>query len=882
MSTYSDYAKARNVGSGKFMWEPMGDVPGFRTKANGGIETVNIPKARVRDAAAGGDQMSFSISRGQGDRRHKIALSESMLEAKKEVARGRNPVSVFLDSGLSGATFGGTSAMGNWIAGEGAAEARGMSMEHHPMAHLMGRIAGVAALGAAPILQGASRSAGLANAGSIFEVAGVASQTARGLVTSGGFVADVSRSLLGTLAYGAVAEAPLSVALAMADIVDNDKELSTDMLVTEAGQQFMWGMMIAGATGIPFALGGASVRALGRGAKAGMARIGQTDLMQGLVHGGTRYVARKYLRGQGRGAGDVVETMMHRAGSKMITAASKKNAETAFGRFISGDVGEGFVKAHRTVFRAIEDLGAAKTTKAFTEAAETLGYNVRPGPLADDLAFMANPKNAKNIVEARRFADALPPQAAEISKAISSVRLKAPKGAKFELSRTKDILEDALRVAGNHETGALQKQLLNISLPKNRAQAFSETLQLRRSLSDTGKVHVAKALRGVVDSKTASKLDDILAQADGMDVFRGAVDDLTPRLVEAKGLRSLEELEDLRAATQGLGGSYRGLKGSGVVKNEGVMRGFFDGDELKSSLKIDNEFNDFGKSIEALGRANSAYKELMFDASPLIAAKRPMTQPEILESQLRTVISTKKRIWEAFKYIATKGGGGRHTFAFTGVMVYRNMKTMNEKQEAFAVHRRALLETASNSGAMQDVVGRTTENVAAHDMELGIKFAETLVASNTYLMNQLPQSDDPLIGAMDFSGAEVENFLEAVGAIFDPISVLATAADGSVTGQAVDAIRTVYPDLYAEILVDMAEFLENNRGEIGHEQMLGLDTFAGGALGYLDAPTPELAFQPPYYQTTGAAQSAGAMGGPEQQRMNTQQNTTPAQKVGAM
>jgi len=572
--------------------------------------------------------------------------------------------------------------------------------------------------------------------------------------------------------------------------------------------------------------------------------------------------------------------MMHRVGSKAVTAASKKGAQSSFGRFIAGDAGDSFLVRHRTVFRAIEDIGAADTTKAFKSAAETLSYNVRPGRLADDLVFMQ--KNAKNIVEARRFADALPQQAADISKAVSSVRLKAPKGAKFPLSGTKDVLEDALRTAGSFERGELQKRLLNVSLPKNRAKAFNEALQLRRSLSDTGKIHVAKALRGVVDGKTASKLDDILAQADGLDVFRGAVDDLTARLGKPKGLRSLEELEDLRAATQGMGGSYRGLKGEGVVQNESVMKKFFDGDELRSSLKIENKFDDFGKSIEALGRANRAYKELMFDASPLIAAKRPMSQAEILESQLRTVISTKKRIWEAFKYIATKGGGGRHTFAFTGVMLYRNMNTMLEKQEAFAVHRRALLETASSTGSLQAAVGRATENVAAHDMELGINFAETLVTGNSYLLQQLPRSDDQMVGAMDFSGAEIENFLEAVGAISDPISVLATAADGSVTGQAIDAIRTVYPDLYAEMLVDMAEFLENNRGEIGHAQMLGLDAFAGGALGYTDGPAPNLTFQPPYYQTTGAAQAVGATGGPEHRRMDIQQNTTPAQKVGAM
>jgi hypothetical protein len=92
----------------------------------------------------------------------------------------------------------------------------------------------------------------------------------------------------------------------------------------------------------------------------------------------------------------------------------------------------------------------------------------------------------------------------------------------------------------------------------------------------------------------------------------------------------------------------------------------------------------------------------------------------------------------------------------------------------------------------------------------------------------------------------------------------------------------MYPELYMDAVIDVAEFVEEYGHKLGHAQLLGLDTFTGYALGYSDGPAPDLTQQPPYYQTTGAAQSAGAVGGPENQRMNMQQNTTPAQKVGAM
>lgn len=880
LGSYGDYVKSRDVGSGKFIWEPMGDVPGFRAKANGMPEAVIVPRNRVRDAVVGGDTMAYSLSRGLGDARHSIAVDESMEEAKRAVAKDRSGAMVFLDSGLSVATAGGTSALANWMAGEGSEEARGRSMRHHSMVHLAGRVAGIAALGAAPILGVLGRAAGAANAGSIFEVAGAVSHSARSLITGRGFASDFGKSIVGTLAYGAAAEAPLSAALAMADIVDNDKELSAEMFAAEAGQQFMWGMMIAGATGVPFAALGATLRAGARGAKKGAALIGQTDLMQGIVHGGTRYIARKHLRGMGRGAGDAVETMMHRVGGKAVAELSKENAKTGIGRWIAGDTGESFIRSRRTVQRAITDIGEAATERSMKEAAEVIGYNLRPGKLADDMAFIQ--KNAPDIVEARRFADLLPKQSAKILASASDIRFKAPKGARY-IPQTKDILEDSLRSAAVLETGALQKTLANVSLPSNRAKAFAEALEMRRGLSDAGKIHVAKALRGVVvDSKTMGKMDDILAQMDGFDVFRHASEELAERLGQPKGLRSLEELEDLRASMQGMGGSYRGLVGEGVVRNPKGMRSYFDGNELRSRLKIDNMFDDFGPSIEALGRANNAFRELSFDARPLIAAKRPMTQTEILESELRTVISTKKRIWSALKYVAAKGGGGRHTVAFTGVMAFRQLNTAQEKREQFAVHRKALIEATASAGAMQAIVGKASEQVASYDMELGVGFAETLATANSYLLQQMPRTSDPAIGSAEFSSAEIENFLEAVGAIQDPISVLVTAVDGSVDSQGVDAIRTVYPSLYAEMIVDISEFLETHRGEMGHVQMLGLDAFTDGALGYADGPAPNLTFQDPAYQTTGQAQSAGAMGGPEHRRMNQMQNTTPAQKVGAM
>jgi hypothetical protein len=145
----------------------------------------------------------------------------------------------------------------------------------------------------------------------------------------------------------------------------------------------------------------------------------------------------------------------------------------------------------------------------------------------------------------------------------------------------------------------------------------------------------------------------------------------------------------------------------------------------------------------------------------------------------------------------------------------------------------------------------------------------------------MPSSEDPMIGPRDFSSAEIENWLEALGAIESPVSVLATAVDGSVSDQAVDAIRTVYPEFYIEMVLDVSAFVYENRETLHDAQMHGLDTFTGGALGYTDAPGPNLTYTLPGYQTTQQAVSTGAVGGPENRRLDIQQNATAAQKLGA-
>jgi hypothetical protein len=430
-------------------------------------------------------------------------------------------------------------------------------------------------------------------------------------------------------------------------------------------------------------------------------------------------------------------------------------------------------------------------------------------------------------------------------------------------------------------------------LTGDRKAMLDQVLEIRRTIEPGRRSHLDAAI-----IKSYQNAEKYLSWMDKYDRSARNIQRMVKEYkADASGVRGAYNLigppddtniNSFRANIRALDGTYRGLSDKGVnaIRNIDLKHGdekFFvkKGEGYYST--IDTRLNDLRNGIEALGEANAVHGELFKgNASPIIPAPVPRTQAERLAAQVDTVITTKKRVKVALMYIGMKGGGIRHTVSFGGVFLFRGMNSFNEKKQAFTEAHDALINTAANPESLQAHVSDLVAPAAIEDIGLGASLAATQVAAYSYLLSQLPTTSDPIMRPEDFSGAEIENFLEALGAIMEPVSVLATAADGSTTEQAVDALRKVYPELYMDMVLDVAEFVDEYGHKLGHAQLLGLDTFTGYALGYSDGPAPNLTYQQPYYQTTGQAASAGAVGGPENRRLDVQLYSTPAQKVGAL
>jgi hypothetical protein len=629
-------------------------------------------------------------------------------------------------------------------------------------------------------------------------------------------------------------------------------------------------------TAIPFAVAG---EVLKRGTAAAGPLVG---------HAMARYVGRKYLRGRGTGAGDILESELHQMVNTSTSQTNKKLAQSRIGRWIAKHQTDDFIARDRVVKEALTDLRDASTTAKLVDSAEVLGFQKGISPkMSADLRFIQ--QNSGNIVEARRAIESMVPDADALSKQFLKATYQTPAKMRVISGGDESILSGLVE-ASNITSDVVAKARIQKAIKAVGVDGFSPRDQFAIGLNARAAAPIGSEARAAIDrgllralgQKSRDRMRGYLPHMDEAERASMAIRKLASEVEGLGGIRSFEQAAEVRKNVQSIGSAIRDLSDDKAkVVGQGAFKRFFDENNVGKSLSMETRFNNYADSIEALGRVNQVYNELIQDASPLLRAPTTKTQQEILETQLEVVLDAKKRVMHALDYIAVKSAGTRQATIFGGVMTYRALTSMDQKREAFIVNRMAVLSAGSSPEALQASVGETVDAIALVDMELATHVASTLATANQYLLQQMPTSEDNMIGPEDFSGSEMENWLEAFGAIKAPVSVLATAVDGSVSTQAVDAIRTVYPEFYTQMILDVSDFVYENRDSLDDAQMHGLDTFTGGALGYSDGPAPNLTFQPPYYQTTGAAQSAGAMGGPESQRMNYQQTATPAQKLGA-
>jgi hypothetical protein len=175
-----------------------------------------------------------------------------------------------------------------------------------------------------------------------------------------------------------------------------------------------------------------------------------------------------------------------------------------------------------------------------------------------------------------------------------------------------------------------------------------------------------------------------------------------------------------------------------------------------------------------------------------------------------------------------------------GVFAFRDIKSMEEKEQVF---NEASLGIMAATGTPEDLQ-RTLTSLAKNlqgDSVLASSVQQKAVQKLTHLRQHIPTPPPGMVpapGAVYASPAEISNFLEILGASDDPVSVLASALDGTMNESALATIEHLYPAQTAGMKVEVTQILQDQEftASLSYQQRLSLDAFVGGGREYAATP----------------------------------------------
>ena len=897
-------------GSSLPMYEPIGPVPGFTFTDDGGVVATAFEPSQALEVARKqtGGKYPHRLSYGESDPAFAAAKAYRDDQILRNIGKNKGFGEVFGERMANVFTFGAYGALQD--DNEEEAVVRAHQNRYNSIASTGGTFGGVALsllfpYGAAAKALGhgamtAGRASGLVHSAHIaakaakgptnlLQAAALATGKARTAInakTGSTFLTNYGGGLVGA----AVAEAPLSLAIAAADIVDYNKDFTAQAVVRDAGALFLLGMGVAGVVGFPgavFRSGAGAARRVAAGetsrkvaqevvdlgshaarrATYGMPPVKGAGLWWALRKGpfawmkkkaGPRTaVARKLTGEQLEEYGKAVSATPRNLANE-VRVTRQTNAEQ-LRQALKDAEGYGTATTATMVQRALRDTESIISTH---QSLATLKYRTLP-EIAEKVRFLELQAPARNIYRAGAWDNALfrerwkdlakstGPFAAQehaLAAQLDTVLRQTtadPRQITGKLLQARQVIKDANIGAKKTQLVAEVTDELHLLTNKD-AQFVAEITAYDNFHSAYGKLSNLFDRFPTPDDFTlgSAGIDDVHRYLTTMEAASRPMG-LDTRMVDQLGKEvDIFQKESIREGAENLKGinAFR----NAVLYNEGAG--------VASALKLPKG------QLEALGFGD-----------------------DLLDAEIESVMGFKQGTAEALKYLTWAGspkGGG---VGFGGVLAYRAM-TAEEKREEFAIAREILLGTMASPERMIATIGQTAGLLTATDLEGGVAYSTTLATAGGYLLQQMPRSSDPLIGPSDYSMQEIDSYLESIGALESPASVLASARDGSVSIEGVDAIRTVYPELYTDMILDLVEFMQTKDWDkINEAQKLGLDTFTGGALGVLSSYGP---IQGPLFAQTPMQQQALGknmqQGSPQMAQIQGKNNTTASQKVSGL
>lgn len=463
------------------------------------------------------------------------------------------------------------------------------------------------------------------------------------------------------------------------------------------------------------------------------------------------------------------------------------------------------------------DTGAAKLVQQFADEIDQIAFKGHPNPFVAESAQQMDRLYAPLATMRKQFLGKSGTMGAKTAtgKQIDRLFVDPEFRSKFEnnLPTLMDQFPQLTKVATEIEGSAAQKAIID-DLKRSIRANIQDPNNLSGKLDDDDIIELARTVTGIEPGynkattikNAASRLEDLKAVQEQITQAPNAFDKLL-LVKKAQGLPISDDLKEM--------GKYYNImdKLSNFSKNAVDPKSLFERAMSKGTGLGLGVGLATGNPIAGLGAmlATNAVQ-----ANPAQVLKRLAT----VEKATQKFKTQMTKAVEGVSQSIVKGASG----AAIRTIPYGDTKKEYKDKTAFLSKMQAPDQMTDQIG---NITGSAFTDVAPNvQMAVGTQYAKTI----SFLQSKVPQ--DPLAGKSlfyDKSGyqppdSQISSFLRHVRAVEQPMTVLQSIKDGSVTKEEVDTLKAVYPGMYQRLQDSIMNAIIDHGEQIPYKRRLVLGT----------------------------------------------------------
>jgi len=203
------------------------------------------------------------------------------------------------------------------------------------------------------------------------------------------------------------------------------------------------------------------------------------------------------------------------------------------------------------------------------------------------------------------------------------------------------------------------------------------------------------------------------------------------------------------------------------------------------------------------------------------------------EKGVRSLVGASETVAPA-EIAAPQGKGFFSSLLDSAKPAARNVAMSQGAKATFDKRVSQIQALQANPAMLTDRIGQAVAPMSDHAPKTTQAATRTGISGVQYLASLIPSSrKDPFTLQPQFqpfsraSDAERAKFMRAFEAIEDPTIVLRAAKSGTLTRDHVEAVKAVYPELYAKIRQQVAESLVSSKSELPYSRRIQLGILLG-------------------------------------------------------